>query len=579
MNLLRNAFIILTLAANTLPAQELIHSLQLGGAAGSSVAGVGDIDGDGRDDFAVADSHNGGVSVFSGHDASVLLTLPVAAIGHSFGNLPSYVIDAGGDGNGDGIPDVLVTRIGDSLAGPGGYVPIGPGSATLWSGADGSVLWTAGPTGPDLGNSFGFAAANIGDTDGDGRDDFAVGAPVEAIAGQSDVGWVEVLSGATGQSLLLIPGVSFGNRFGQSLDGVGDRDGDGHGDFIVGTLAGGGMAEVRSGSTGAVLTTYTVGSPVTGPAIGLAFPWVTVAGEADVDGDGVLDVAVGKRADITGGPIAGIFAMISGATGLPIRTIVGSPCDGFGAVLALADFNNDGFADVAAGRRNDLQHNDDVRVTSGLAAGAAPGPAFTSIGLVPDAAQLAVAGDVNGDGYVDLLVGADEYGPNAGSVGVLAGGPWLGEAADGDLGVLAGQPTDILQVAGSTGGDVRRVERSIGELTTFAVQQPPTMSAPAHFAVFGALYLPLETDEHVLPSGIGSMCIPAATLSSSPLLFTLASSFPTQSVPRGQVFEGSMTPFAIAFRIPIAAKFVIQGVVEETPLDFKTTNGILIDVR
>ena len=138
---------------------------------GSSVSGAGDVNGDGFDDFIVGafgDDNNGNYSgsarVFSGADGSVLFTVSGDSLYDEFGRS----VSGAGDVNGDGFDDLIVGAFGDDNNGNQS------GSARVFSGADGSVLFTF--NGDSAGDYFGFSISGAGDVNGDGFDDLIVGA-------------------------------------------------------------------------------------------------------------------------------------------------------------------------------------------------------------------------------------------------------------------------------------------------------------------------------------------------------------------------------------------------------------------
>ncbi|MBC8330294.1 MAG: FG-GAP repeat protein, partial [Planctomycetes bacterium] len=147
-----------------------------------------------------------------------------------------------GDVNGDRRPDILIGAPGDQGAGREA------GSVAVFSGADGSLIHLLQGAGP-LGR-FGSAACGLGDLDGDGYDDFAVGAPG---AGAQEQGSVVIYSGASGALLRIENGARPGAAFGASLAFAGDLDGDGFGDWLAGApLAGSGRAPALSGRSGSL---------------------------------------------------------------------------------------------------------------------------------------------------------------------------------------------------------------------------------------------------------------------------------------------------------------------------------------
>jgi hypothetical protein len=135
-----------------------------------------------------------------------------------------------GDVNGDGRADLIVGAYGDDNNGNTS------GSARVLSGATGLPLYTF--NGDSADDRFGFSVRGAGDVDGDGRADLIVGAYQDDNNGNNS-GSARVLSGGTGLPLYTFNGDGLGNAFGISVSGIGDINGDGLADFIVGSQFGG----------------------------------------------------------------------------------------------------------------------------------------------------------------------------------------------------------------------------------------------------------------------------------------------------------------------------------------------------
>ena len=264
------------------------------GQFGNAVAGLRDIDGDGRGDIAVGapgerqgqGDDDGRVHIYSGATGQRLRTI-IAPTQHHAGDF-GHSLAAIADLNGDGRDELI---IGDHRAGPtnarGGLVHI-------YTPATGQRIRTLmSPQNQDDGR-FGEAVAAVPDANGDGRPDIAVGAPREF----SRTGRAYLFSGASGVVLAQVqsPGIETEGRFGEAIAGLADFNGDGRGDFVVGaphedpgnSSSDNGRAYIYSGAGGQFLLKLLPPNNRANEYFGYA-----LAGLPDMNGTGRPEIIVG----------------------------------------------------------------------------------------------------------------------------------------------------------------------------------------------------------------------------------------------------------------------------------------------
>jgi hypothetical protein len=363
---------------------------------GTSVAWLSDVNGDGVPDYVtggpaayLTPSSSGQVLIGSGADGAILFDL-TGARGTRFGTAVART----GDVDGDGIDDVAV-----------GAPLDGNGAVYLYSGATGALLRTM--TSSSTGAQFGSSLAFLGDVDGDGVGDFAVGAPLDDSAG-SQLGLVEIVSGASGTVLSQWTGASVGGLFGSVIADAGDLDGDAKHDLLVVEEDDNNSGELSAFSSATFQLLW---------KLNLGPPWNWVAsGAGDVNGDGVADVIVGNAS----WPItyyfpytfAGAAWIYDGATGALIRSHTRDFRVGW-EVSDAGDFDGDGYADYAFGRADFVATG--VDIVSGR----------TGARLARDFDYSSALGggvDVTGDLVPELLMGLPSdstYGQSSGAAGAL----------------------------------------------------------------------------------------------------------------------------------------------------------------
>jgi hypothetical protein len=257
---------------------------------------------------------------------------------------PALAVGAG-DVNGDGFDDVLVGAPGAN--GGTGKVYLHFGSA---AGLHAVPDWTS--TGDAAaGSAFGEAVSGAGDVNGDGFDDLLVGAPAFGGSGKAYVYYGTPYGPDTAAGWTSQGDDQPGARFGQSVAAAGNVDGLGAADILVGAPGFGGIGKAYLYSGGAAGLAITPGWTSTGDAAPDAAFGTSVASAGDVDGDGDDEVIVGAPG-VAAGKAFVYFGAAAGLSPAPdwSATGDGTPGDEFGAcVRGAGDVDGDGFDDVVAG--------------------------------------------------------------------------------------------------------------------------------------------------------------------------------------------------------------------------------------
>jgi Ca2+-binding RTX toxin-like protein len=391
----------------------VINGINAFDRSGTSVSSAGDINGDGIDDLIIGASgadpngqYNAGSSyVVFGTKSGLSASLDLSSLNGSngfvingnAGDSSGTSVSSAGDINGDGIDDLI---IGARYADPNGqnyagssYVVFGNNSGLSASldlsslnGSNGFVI------NGNAGDSSGTSVSSAGDINGDGIDDLIIGAPDADPNGQFQAGSSYVvfgtksglsasldLSSLNGSNGFVINGINSDDSSGNSVSSAGDINGDGIDDLIIGAVFASPNGQFRAGSSYVVFGT----NGGFGASLDLSslngsngfvingindrdFSGTSVSSAGDINGDGIDDLIIGAfRASPNGQNYAGSSYVVFGTNG------------GFGASLDLSSLNgSDGFVINGINDR-------DFSGTS-----------------------VSNAGDINGDGIDDLIIGS-----------------------------------------------------------------------------------------------------------------------------------------------------------------------------
>ncbi len=392
---------------------------------GISVSAAGDVNNDGYDDVIIGASdmygqaHTNYAKVISGIDGSELYTFDETKEGVLFG----YAVSGAGDVNNDGYDDVIVGAAlnRDSLS--------EPHYARVYSGIDGSVLFTLTGRFPD---GLGSSVSDVGDINGDGYDDLLVGAYLNNRY-EYNGGSAHIYSGFDGALLYSFYGDQSSKHFGGTVNAAGDLDNDGYTDIIIGASSYARIILAQDLHNNDDADFIINGFDTDNDGDGIEDSWELANGlnpldpddaEEDIDNNGWnnlweyqqgINIALHEDTDSDGSSdeeesYAGTDIYDAGQRPHWWKTFNGEYQDLAGlSVGGAGDINNDGYDDVLVGANGDKTPNGDysgsVTVYSGLD-GSMLYQFYGDNELDRFGDSVASAGDVDNDGYPDIIAGA-----------------------------------------------------------------------------------------------------------------------------------------------------------------------------
>ena len=398
---------------------DLTYSLSTGAneQMGHSVSNAGDVNGDGFADIIVgipnysAGSLQGRALIYFGGNNSDTIA-DVTLTGVSALDNFGISVSAAGDVNGDGFSDVIVGASGYNAGSKTGRAYVFFGGSSMNSTADVTM------TGGSVNDEFGISVSSAGDVNGDGYSDVIIG----ARGYNSNTGRANLYYGGASMNNTVdvsFVGFSTGEFYGNSVSGAGDVNGDGFSDVIAGAYgfqSGAGRIQIFYGSTS--MDSY---SDVNISGSDLDFFGYSVSDAGDVNGDGYDDVIIGEYGYFVNTGKAYIYyggMVFNTAADVTLTGLSGS--EGFGTnVSGAGDINGDGYSDVLVGAP-DFGAGSTIGRAYAFYGGASMnntldnvyyGTGFSSFGN-----SVSSAGDMNSDGLSDVIIGAPGFNSQTGRV-------------------------------------------------------------------------------------------------------------------------------------------------------------------